>query len=147
MTGDQSDDRAPDDGAAPLPAPLERFLGRLAALAPRDWLRALEVLRRAETRGTSLIDAVAAASRAARTAGLSTDVIRAQDAARAVAERVDWDAARPRVDPHDVPALELLAEWGALAVLVRPHAPEPVVRALYAPFAGLIRAEDLGDTP
>jgi hypothetical protein len=115
-----------------------RFLDHLEVLPFRDWRRALDVQRRAEARGASIVDAFAAAGRAERDSGLEQNVVAAQESVRRICASVNWLDAEPPFTERDRQTIELLAEWAAQAIVVRGIVTERAFRALYAPFAGVI---------
>jgi hypothetical protein len=133
--GEQSRTRSLTRSASAM---VVRFLDHLESLPLRDWHRALDAHRRAEARGGSPIYAIAAAGRAERETGLEQNVLAAQESVRRICETVDWSAARGLFAERDRHTVEQLAEWAAMAIVVRGLVSERAFRALYAPFASVI---------
>lgn len=136
--------------AATLPHDAQEFLTRLSVLPIREWLA---IRDRASARLSAALEpaflaaAYLAAGSAVRRGGRLPMLRDLWAGVQAVTGSVEWCAQfQPDGDPittADLAALDYLAMWASVGLLVRDRLPACQFRALYAPFADAIPADSL----
>lgn len=122
--------------------PAEGFLARLMRLPVREWLAIRDAVKRGEL-GHDLFPAYNAALEAARDQERTREVRAVEDEVRRLTESIAWfvqvrAGAGEAVTHRDLAALDILAEWAAVGLLMRDTLDEAQWRALYAPFARVL---------
>src|SRR5215207_3349798 len=129
---------------SPLPDTVARFVARLAEIPVRDWLGALGISRLRPPGDRALLEALTALTVACARSGRTEARREVEAEVRRVTSSLDcFVRAREaggggNFTATDVAALEFLAEWGAVALLVRDVLPGRDFEVLYAPWGWCI---------
>jgi hypothetical protein len=117
-----------------------RFISALGSLPVLDWLAIRDAMY-ARDHGP-VFAAYRAASAAAAERALAADAKALADDVRRLTDAIGWAAEfRPddeAITRRDVGAMQLLAEWAGVGLLVREGLSEETFAALYGPFAAAI---------